>query len=208
MLRVRVHGRGAAEPGRVARERREVREARRVHALCPVHERDRRELVEDDQHDGCLRTDGDRRRLRRFREDELRHRRVEEEEGEEDDRRRDENREERLHRLYACVERCDAEAGERRGDERAEPRKGVGLRECVEHDHRDEARDEDEVQQPCGCGADEPDQHLGAEQHGRRQHRERDREQDDLSGGGVTDREEGRILAEDVEERLREREAR
>ena len=75
----------------------------------------------------------------------------------------------------------------------------------MEHDDGDEPRDEDEVQQPGGGAAREAHQHLGGEQHRGRQEGEREREEHDLAGRGVADGEERRVLAEDVEERLRER---
>ena len=146
VLGVWMHGRRAAVPRRVPRERREVREARCVHVLSPVHERDRRELVEDDQHDRCLRADGDRRGVRVLREDELGHRRVEQEENEEDDRRCGKNREEALHGRHARVQSRDPAPGERRREERAEAGQCVGLRQRVKHDDGNEPRHEDEVQ--------------------------------------------------------------
>ena len=53
---------------------------------------------------------------------------------------------------------------------------------------------------------DEPDEQLDRKQDGRRDEDEEEREEHDLGARGATDREERRVAAEDVEQRLRERE--
>ena len=119
LLRVRVHRRRAAEPDGVPGERGEVRETNRVDPLRAVHQRDRRKLVEHDEHHRRARVDGDGLRLGLLREHELRHGRVEEEQREEDDRRCDEEGEERPHRLRAQVQERGRGAEQSRRHERA-----------------------------------------------------------------------------------------
>ena len=67
-------------------------------------------------------------------------------------------------------------------------------------------REEHEVEDAGSGAGDEADEELDREQHRRRDEGHDEREDDDLEDGRVAGGEERRVLAEDVEQRLRERE--
>jgi hypothetical protein len=76
----------------------------------------------------------------------------------------------------------------------------------VECDQRQQRAHEHEVERASGGGAHQPHRALDGEQRGGRHEHQRKREDDDLRRGRVANGEEGRVPAEDVEQRLRERE--
>ena len=116
------------------------------------------------------------------------------------------NGQERPHGLRAQVEERARRAEQSRRHERGEPVERVALRQRLQDDHGDEPGDEDEVERPRRRGADEPDGELERDEGERRKDDERKREEDDVTARRAAHGEERRVLAEDVEERLRKRE--
>ncbi len=199
--------RRVAEPGRAAREPREVGEAALVDHALLVEQRDDRELVEEDEHDRRVRLDGREAHVHVGREDEPRHGRVEEEEPEEDERRGGEDGQERARRRHAREQEGGADAGQRR--ERDQDHRPVHARalERLDGDDGGEEAEEDEVEDLGRAPAGEADDELDREHDERRHEGHGERERDDVERRRAAHREELRVLAEDVEERLREREA-
>ena len=189
------------EPGRAACEPSEVREANRVDAAVRVEQRVDRQLVERDQHDGrvgplacCLRG------LRGEREP--RDVRIEQEQREEEERRGGEHGQREPGRACAQVELGRAGA-ERDGDGHEQPAGSARAADRLQHEQRHQAGDEDGVHDPAQAPAE---QILQPEQDRRRHEQEHEREHDRVPAGRAAGGEELAVLAEQVEERLRDRE--
>ena len=205
--RRRRQGRGVSEPGRAGGELREVREPLGVDCAVALLEVDHRELVEEQEDDGRRRAHADRSRLRvTARDHELRGRRVEQEEREKEERRRPEHGQERARRAPAPGRHGDPDTDEHRaGDQHSRPVDARALERLDTEDRAEEA-EEDQVQHLRGDLADERDQELDGEQHEGWPERDDEREEHDVGRRRAAHGEELGVLAEQVEQRLRERE--
>jgi hypothetical protein len=196
-----AHSRGVLEPGRTAGEAGEVREADRVDAPLRVEQRVDRQLVERDQHDGRARPLAcSLRRVRGAREP--RDVRVEQEQREEEQRRGCEHRQREPGRASVQVE-LGRRRADRDGDGHEQPAGGARAADRLQHEQRHEAGDEDRVNGPAQAPAE---QRLQPEQDRGRDEEEHEPEHDRVPAGRAAGREELAVLAEQVEERLRDRE--
>jgi hypothetical protein len=200
-----VHGRRVAVPGGRAREPREVREQVLVDRPARTEKRRQRQLVEDDVDDRRRRAGCRRRALSVAWEKQTAHRRDDEEEHEHDERRRREHRQERLHAARPRIQRRGTGAQRERDGHRG-GRAVDDVAHRRQQQRRDDQRDEYEHRPPAGGGRDppQPPDHRGPDQ--RRQQRVAEREQQDVPRRAAARDEELRVAAEEIEQRLRERE--
>ena len=204
-----LDGRRVPVPGRVAGERGEVRIPRRVHLLVGVHQRDRRELVEDDEHDRGPRAHvllGD---VRRLDEHELRGVRVEQEERQEHERNGREHRQERADRCDALVEQGAEDADAAAATTSApSPESADRFASAWSTITPTKPATKSRWSDLAGPPVHEPHEKLDREQRCGRHDDEEEREEHDLRARGAANREELGVPAEDVEERLGDRERR
>ena len=197
-----------AEPERALRQTREVGKTAGVDVAVRVLERDRRELVEEQEDDRCRVADrrGGGAGLG-VREDERVYRRPEQEDREEDGRRRGEDRQEPARGPHAPDGECEADPDrDRAHDQRRRPAE-AGPLQRLDAEDRAEGGQEDQVQDESRLATDELDEYLDGEQDESRDEDDDEPEQEDVAGRGAVRGEELGVLAEDVEERLREGEA-
>ena len=185
-------------------ERGERREAAGVDPVARVHQRGGGQLVEDDHHDRRARARLARHRLRpALRQHELGDRRDEQEEDEEEQRRRRDDGDERADGRGARVERREAGAREQR-DRHGDRRAAEQVADRRQQDRRREQADEHELQGVAERGPDLPRQPDEQREQRRRHERDDEREHDDVGGRAPARDEELRLVAEQVEQRLRE----
>jgi len=192
----------AREPGGASREAGERGEPHCVDSLLRVEQRVQRQLVEDDQHHWNPRPLVRRVGRGRSGEGQLGRVRVEEEEREEEHGRRCERRDDHPGSPEPRVDgsRCCSRC--RREDDEQPPGRAEGA-DRLQDEETDERRDEDVVHDRPS-----PPGHHGfdREQHSRGDEHEREREEDDVPARRAARAEELGVLAEQVEQRLGERE--
>ena len=185
-------------------EPREVREPLRVDLILRGQQVVDGELVEEQVYDRRSRLDRRGRGLHGRREDELLDPRVEQERREEDQRRRRQDRQKRPHDLHAPRSERERDADrDRAGDEHHGGVDAAPL-ERLHAEDRAQKAEKHAVQHGGVASRDELDDDLDREKEQRGDERDDEREKDDVAGRRAAHLEELRVLAEDVEERLRQ----
>ncbi len=200
----RVERRHAGEPG-------EAREPLGVQPPPLVQQRGDGQLVEHDEDHGVggrVRRRGGRRRAGArlvLREGDPARLVAEEEEPAEQQGRRRERAQQHRDVAYPCARDRDAGA-DGRGHRHGDRARGAGLRGDEHRDPRREHADEPEVQEPRGARGPQRRERLGPHHRQRRQEREPEGEQDDPGRADVVRDEELRVVPEQRQQRLRDRE--
>ena len=197
-----------AEPRRRPRESREVREALRIDVPVRLEQVVDRELVEEQVDDRRRGRDRRSARVDRLRKHELLDLRIEEKGDEEDQRRAGEDRQKRPHEGHTPGRDGERDADRNRAGDQEERAVDVAPLERLHAEDRGEKAEEHVVEHDGIASRDELDDDLDREQQERRHERDGEREEDDVAGRRAAHGEELGVLAEDVEERLRERKAR
>jgi hypothetical protein len=194
------------EPGGVPGELAEARIANGVEAPAGVHQGVRGKLVEQHHHDRGPRDPADRARLRLLGKGQLRDRVREEKEGEEHERSRREHAQERAHRLGAGIQAGHAAADRDRQEDQDQVGGIEGLLQRLGGDERDERSQEDQVDATPRVRGGQADEQLHGEQHKRRHDHQQHGEADHVEARGASSGKELRVVLEQVEERLGDRE--
>ena len=198
--RVRVREPGAA-PGQLG----EAGEALRVDLALGVHDRDAGELVEPEEHDRRVRSALDVLGLGVTRGDDVRHGRHEQEQDQQEQGRRREHAQEGAHGLGARV--AEGQQGpDAQRQHQQHQRAAEGVLEELDHTQGGQQRHEHQVHHlTCGLGH-QTDQELDQDADQRRAHHHEKGEHDDVARAGAARGEELGVLAQDVEQRLAQRE--
>ena len=198
---------GVAEPGGVRRQLGEARVALRVELVVLVHERVRRQLVEQHHHDRRARHAAHRQRLRLAREGELGDLAAEQEQQQEHERDRRQDVQEGAHRLGARPQRPPTAApiATDRTISTVSEASIDFFSACAAISATSAPRSTD-VRHLARLRPDQPDQQLDRQQDRRRQHHQQDREADDVEARGAAGGEELGVVLQQVEQRLRDRE--
>ena len=193
-------------PRGVAGQRGQIGEPAGVDSPAAIGQRGTRQLVEHDHHHGGGPAHfAGRRRLLVLREHEIGHRGDKEKEPGEQERRRAEHRQNRRHHPRARVPGHTGRADREGPDDEDDPGTAHPVGERLERNRRDQQAHERKVQ-PAPSGGEANQQRLAQRERRRRHEGDREREEHDVGAGVAAGDEELRLVGQDVEERLGDRE--